>query len=113
MAKYDFDTVIDRRGTGAMKYDALNELFGRNDITPMWIADMEFAAAPEITEAIMRRFAHPVYGYACTPDSYWDSVRSWLLRRHGFSVEKEELAFVPGIVRAIAYAVNFFTAPGD
>lgn len=113
MAKYDFDTVIDRRGTGAMKYDALNELFGRNDITPMWIADMEFAAAPEITEAIMRRFAHPVYGYAYTPDSYWDSVRSWLMRRHGFSVEKEELAFVPGIVRAIAYAVNFFTAPGD
>jgi cystathionine beta-lyase len=113
MAKYDFDTVIERRGTGAMKYDSLKALFGREDVTPLWIADMEFAAAPEITQAMLRRFSHPVYGYACTPQSYWQSIRSWLKRRHNFNVEQSELAFVPGVVRAIAYALNFFTCAGD
>lgn len=113
MGKYDFDCVIERRGTGAMKYDALTELFGRADITPLWIADMEFAAAPEIQNALVKRFNHPVYGYASTPDSYWKSIQSWLEKRHNFKVSREELTFVPGVVRAIAYAVNFFTEKGD
>ncbi|MDE6651221.1 MAG: cystathionine beta-lyase, partial [Paramuribaculum sp.] len=113
MGKYDFDRVIDRKGTGAMKYDALTELFGRDDITPLWIADMEFAAAPEIQKALVDRFNHPVYGYASTPESYWNSIQNWLQKRHNFSVSREELTFVPGVVRAIAYAVNFFTTKGD
>ncbi|MDE6265011.1 MAG: PatB family C-S lyase [Paramuribaculum sp.] len=113
MGKYDFDCVIDRRGTGAMKYDALTELFGRGDITPMWIADMEFAAAPEIRKALADRFNHPIYGYASTPESYWQSIQNWLARRHNFKVKREELTFVPGVVRAIAYALNFFTSKGD
>ncbi|MDE6460679.1 MAG: PatB family C-S lyase, partial [Paramuribaculum sp.] len=113
MGKYDFDRVIDRKGTGAMKYDALTELFGRADITPLWIADMEFAAAPEIQKALVDRFNHPVYGYASTPESYWNSIQNWLQKRHNFSVSREELTFVPGVVRAIAYAVNFFTTKGD
>lgn len=113
MEKYDFDCVIDRHNTGAMKYDSLTELFGRADITPMWIADMEFAASPEIRKALADRFNHPVYGYASTPDSYWTSIRKWLERRHNFKVSREELTFVPGVVRAIAYAVNFFTSKGD
>ena len=96
MGKYDFDCVIERRGTGAMKYDALTELFGRADITPLWIADMEFAAAPEIQNALVKRFNHPVYGYASTPDSYWKSIQSWLEKRHNFKVSREELTFVPG-----------------
>ncbi|MDE5837786.1 MAG: PatB family C-S lyase [Paramuribaculum sp.] len=113
MGKYDFDRGIDRKGTGAMKYDALTELFGRADITPLWIADMEFAAAPEIQKALVDRFNHPVYGYASTPESYWNSIQNWLQKRHNFSVSREELTFVPGVVRAIAYAVNFFTTKGD
>ena len=113
MGKYDFDSVIERRGTGAMKYDSLEALFGRSDVTPLWIADMEFAAAPEIREALKKRYDHPVYGYAETPDSYWQSIVDWLRRRHRFECTREELTFVPGVVRAIAYAVNFFTAPGD
>lgn len=113
MGKYDFDRVIERRGTGAMKYDALTELFGRADITPLWIADMEFAAAPEIQKALTDRFNHPVYGYASTPDSYWNSIQKWLEKRHNFKVSREELTFVPGVVRAIAYAVNYFTSEGD
>lgn len=112
MNKYNFDTVIDRRGTGAMKYDALDRLYGNSELTPLWIADMEFATCPEITEALTKRFAHPVYGYAETPESYWESICDWLEQRHGYRPDRESLAFVPGVVRGIAYAINFFSRPG-
>lgn len=112
MIKYDFDTVIDRRGTGAMKYDALGRLYGNTALTPLWIADMEFAACPDIVKALIDRFSHPVYGYAETPESYWESICEWLNKRHGYRPERKALAFVPGVVRGIAYALNFFSRPG-
>lgn len=113
MIKYDFDTIIDRRGTGAMKYDALDTLYGNSTLNPLWIADMEFAACPEIVKALIDRFSHPVYGYASTPESYWESICSWLELRHGYRPARESLAFVPGVVRGIAYAMNFFSRPGS
>lgn len=113
MGKYNFDEVIDRSGSKCMKYDDLCGLFGRRDVTPMWIADMEFATSPAIVEAMCERMRHPIYGYSTPGDGYWSSIISWLDRRHGFNVERCDLAFVPGVVRGIAYAVNFFTRPGD
>ena len=115
MGKYDFDIVIDRRGTHAMKYDSLTELYGvdASEVTPMWIADMEFAVCPEIMGAITRRFANPVLGYSCPPEDYWSTVAGWLKRRHGWSVKTDSMAFVAGVVRGIAFALNFFTRPGD
>lgn len=113
MGKYNFDQTPDRRSSGAIKYDALPSLFGRSDLIPLWVADMEFAVAPAISEALSQRFAHTVYGYPMTPDSYWQSIIDWLDRRHGFEVKRDELAFVPGVVRAIAYIINFYTVPGD
>ncbi len=112
MMKYDFDSVICRRDTGAMKYDALTELYGDSSLIPLWIADMEFAACPDIVSALINRFSHPVYGYASTPESYWESICSWLERRHGYRPDRNALAFVPGVVRGIAYAMNFFSRPG-
>ena len=113
MGKYDFDKVTDRRGTGAVKYDGLRELFGDADLTPLWVADMDFEVCPAISDALHERFSHHVYGYPRTPDSFWPSVTGWLSRRHGLEVQPEELAFVPGVVRGIAYVLNFFTRPGD
>lgn len=113
MKKYDFDKVIDRHGTGAIKYDALTELFGRDDVTPLWIADMEFAVCPEVVQAMCRRFEHPIYGYGAVGAGYKASITEWLDKRHGFKVDESEIAFVPGVVRGIAYALNFFTRPGD
>lgn len=113
MGKYNFDEIIDRRASKSMKYDNLTELFGRDDITPLWIADMEFAACPEIVDALRKRFEHPVYGYSTPGEGYWQSIVDWLKHRHGLSVRREDLAFVPGVVRGIAYALNFFTRPGD
>lgn len=113
MGKYNFDEEIDRRSTCAMKYDSLGELFGREDLMPLWIADMDFAICPEISQAMIRRFEHPVYGYSCPGEGYWDSILQWLGSRHGLKIDRADLAFVPGVVRGIAYAINYFTRSGD
>jgi len=110
---YDFDCVIDRHGTSAAKIDRLDAVFGRHDLTPLWIADLDFAVCPEITAALRRRLDHPVLGYSDASDGYWQSIIDWCRRRHGFAVERTELAFVPGVVKGIALAVNYFTREGD
>lgn len=113
MTKYDFDTVIDRHGTCATKLDGLDAMFGRHDVTPLWIADLDFAVCPDITAALRRRFDHPVLGYSAAPDSYWNSIIDWQRRRHSFDISREELSFIPGVVKGIALAVNYFTSKSD
>ena len=113
MKKYDFDCVIDRQGTCATKYDGLDQMFGRHDVTPLWIADLDFAVCPDITAALRRRLEHPVLGYSAAPDSYWQSIIDWQRSRHGFVIARDELSFVPGVVKGIGLAVNYFTRPGD
>lgn len=110
---YNFDNVIDRNGTAAVKIDRLDRVFGRHDLTPLWIADLDFAVCPEITEALLRRLRHPVLGYSEATDGYWQSIIDWNRRRHGFGIAREELCFIPGVVKGIAYAVNYFTGRGD
>lgn len=113
MEKFDFDTPVERCGTDCMKYDSLTDMFGRQDLHSMWIADMDFNVCPEIVDAIRRRLDHAILGYTRVPDSYWESIISWLDRRHGLKVNREELTFVPGVVRGMAYAIQYFTRPGD
>lgn len=113
MKKYDFDRVIDRHGTNATKYEQLDMMFGRHDVTPLWIADLDFAVCPDIMDALHKRFEHPVLGYSVATPSYWQSIISWLSHRHGIKVTREELSFVPGVVKGIALAVNYFTKKGD
>ncbi len=110
---YDFDTEIDRRGTGAMKTDALATIFGRSDIEGLWIADMDFTVSPEITAALARRFNHAIYGYTAVPESYWESIIGWLDRRHDWKVKREELIYVNGVVKGIGFLINYFTKAGD
>lgn len=111
--KYDFDRVIDRHGSGCTKFDELKSFFGRDNLTPLWIADMDFPVCPEITEALQRRIAHPIYGYSLPDEGYWESITAWLRRRHKWSVERQEITFVPGVVKGIGFAINFFTQRGD
>ncbi len=113
MNKYDFDSVIDRRDTCAVKFEGLDAMFGRHDVTPLWIADLDFAVCPDIIDALMHRLKHPVLGYSAASDSYWQSIIDWQRRRHGFEVRREELAFIPGVVKGIALCVNYFTGRGD
>ena len=109
----DFNKIIDRKHTGCAKYDGLKDLFGRDDLIPLWIADMDFEVCPEIYEALRRRVEHKIYGYHTAPDSYWESIVNWLGRRHDFHVTREELCYMPGIVRGIAFIINYFTKKGD
>ena len=105
--KYDFDTLPDRRGTDAVKWRiADGEL-------PMWVADMDFAVAPEIAAAIRKRAAHPIYGYTVLPSGWADAVIGWTRTRYGYAPEKEWLQFCTGIVPAIASMLRRLTAPGD
>ncbi|MBR1803716.1 MAG: pyridoxal phosphate-dependent aminotransferase [Muribaculaceae bacterium] len=114
MEHYDFDRVIDRKGTSTYKYEALSDMFGRSDLLPLWVADMDFEVCPAITQAIARRVCdHPVYGYTKPSDSFWQSIIDWQRERNGFSFTREELCFVGGIVYGFALVVNHFTRPGD
>ena len=102
-----FDEVIDRRNTGSLKWDVKeNEL-------PMWIAVMDFTAAPIIREAIMRRAAHGVFGYSIIPGEWYDAYVSWWKNRHGLNMEKEWLIFTTGIVPAISSIVRKLTTPAE
>ena len=109
----DFNKTINRWHTGCVKYDGLQQNYGRSDLLPLWVADMDFEVCPAITEALRHRLEHQVFGYSIAPDSYWQSIQDWLLNRHRFSVERDELTFIPGIVRGLAMALQVFTDKGD
>ncbi|MGG4091520.1 MalY/PatB family protein [Paenibacillus lautus] len=111
--KYDFDRRIDRTGTASYKWDQSEKLFGRSNILPLWIADMDFEPPKEVVEAIKRRAEHGIYGYTMRPQSYYDAIVGWLLRRHGWRIEQDWLSSSPGVVPALSLAVQTFTQPGD
>jgi cystathionine beta-lyase len=111
--KYDFDTIIDRRDTSCVKYDLRGKLFGREDILPMWVADMDFPVAGFILDAISDRLKHPILGYTFRSDRFAESVSSWLARRHHWKVETDAIGFSPGIVPALNMCILEFTDPGD
>lgn len=110
---YDFDTVIDRRGTSSIKYDCLTDIWGRDDLTPLWVADMDFPTAPFVREAISRRLQHPILGYTTKPASYYQAIIGWLKSRYGLSAEPSDIHYTSGIVPGLGLAINCFTQPGD
>lgn len=110
---YDFDQVIDRRGSGALKYDALAERYGKSDLIPLWVADMDFATPDFIVDALKERLEHPVFGYTMEPENYWPTVQQWIAEHHNWQVEREWLTFIPGIVKGIGLAVNCFVKPDE
>lgn len=111
--RYNFDEIIERRGTASVKHDALNDIFGCDDVIPMWVADMDFAAPPCVIETLRRRAEHPVYGYTFLAPRWKPAIINWVKRRYSWSVTEEEIGFVGGIVPALAFAIECFTKPGD
>jgi cysteine-S-conjugate beta-lyase len=109
----DFDQIIHRDGTNSLKYDARQSLFGRADITPMWVADMDFATPPAVTEALVARAKHPIFGYTSYPDSLYDALIHWFKHRHGWKVERDWIIMCPGVVPTLHAAVLAFTAPNE
>ena len=113
MTAYDFETIIDRRGTGCLKWDAWSRRGHAPDDLPLWVADMDFKTAPAAIEALTERVQHGVFGYTMATDGYCEAVQSWFERRHGWRPEREWLVMTPGVAFALAVAVNAFTQPGD
>ena len=113
MKTYDFDRIVDRQGTNAVKYDALTDVFGNKELLPLWVADMDFATPDFILDALRWRLDHPVLGYTQLPDDYWPQIAAWIEARHGWRPDPAWMRFIPGIVKGIGMAVLALTRPGD
>lgn len=111
--KYNFDEIIDRTATSCVKMERMKAVFGRDDLIPLWVADMDFLSPEEVTEALLERTRHGIFGYTVAYDSYFDSIINWLARRHDYRVEKEEITFIPGVVKGFAFAIDAFTEEND
>lgn len=111
--KYQFDHIVHREDTRCLKYDKREEMFGRTDVIPMWIADMDFEVAPFITEAIRERAEHHVFGYEFRCDTFHDALRDWVGRRNGWKIENGWINCTPGVVSGIALGLLAFSAEGD
>ncbi|WHX69053.1 MalY/PatB family protein [Peribacillus frigoritolerans] len=111
--KYNFDQVICRLGTDCEKWDDRKNQFGVEDVTPMWVADMDFQSPNPVIEALRQRAEHGVFGYGLRSDSYFESIVNWLNRRHQWSVKKEWITHSPGVIPALSLSIQSFTKQGD
>ena len=113
MTKYDFETIIDRRNSGCLKWDAWAKRGHAPDDLPLWVADMDFKTVPAAIEALTQRVQQGVYGYTMATEPYYVAVQNWFESRHGWRPERAWFVLTPGVVFALATAVNAFTQPGD
>ncbi len=109
MSKYDFDELVERRGTGCVKWDEGPS----HDVIPLWVADMDFKAAPAIQEAVRKRAEHGVFGYTVVGDDYFEAIISWFQRRHNWTIRREEILYTTGVVPAMSVAIKALTMPGE
>jgi cystathionine beta-lyase len=111
--KYNFDRIYDRENTDSAKWNNLREMFGSDDVIPMWVADMDFPAAQPIIDALKNRAEHPFYGYTHPDDSVVQSVVDRMQRKFDWKIEPEWVVFTPGVIPALNVAVRALTHPGD
>ncbi|MCD8149233.1 MAG: pyridoxal phosphate-dependent aminotransferase [Clostridiales bacterium] len=104
---YDFDRIIDRRGTSSLKWEV-----GENEL-PMWVADMDFETAPAVREALRKTVDHGIFGYATLPEEWYSSIMGWWEERHGLTIEKDWLIFSTGVIPSISTCVRRLTSPGE
>ena len=110
---YDFDEIIDRKGTNCLKFDKNKTVFGTEDVMPMWVADMDFKTPDFILDAIKKRLEHEILGYSFRSDSYFKSIQQWMKKRHQWAIEKDWITFSPGVVAGLTLAIEALSEPGD
>ena len=113
MKQYNFDELIERRGTGCVKYDELKQVFGNENLIPLWVADMDFRTPDFIVEALKKRCEHEIFGYPFSTDEYYQYILEWVHYKHNWRIQREWVTYIPGIVKGIAFALQCFTQPGD
>jgi cystathionine beta-lyase len=114
--KYNFDELIERRGTGCVKWDESPFSSGdehAKEVIPLWVADMDFAVAPAIQEAVKRRAEHPIYAYTLVGDDYYEAIIRWFERRHHWTIAREHILYTTGVVPAISCTLQALTMPGE
>lgn len=109
MAKFNFDEIVDRRGSDCVKWDETDV----DGMLPMWVADMDFRTASAIIDALRSRVEHGVFGYEHVPESYYDAVIRWFERRHGWTFRPEWMIYTSGVVPAVSAVIKAVTSPGD
>lgn len=113
MERYDFDEVINRRGSYDEKYGGMMRNWGRDDLIPLWVADMDFATPDFILDALHKQIDRRIMGYSLTPETFFTAIIDWIRSHHGWNVEREWIKYVPGLVKALGMVVNYYTKPGD
>ncbi|MEE3445318.1 MAG: MalY/PatB family protein [Prevotella sp.] len=118
--KYDFDELIERRGTDCVKWDERPRVGEHSsgmtlsdNVIPLWVADMDFKAAPAILEAVKKRAEHGVFGYNIVPESYYEAVISWFRRRHHWEIQREWILYTTAVVPAMSCVIKALTMPGE
>ncbi|MGK7393847.1 MAG: MalY/PatB family protein [Candidatus Cyclobacteriaceae bacterium M3_2C_046] len=111
--QYNFNQIIDRTGTASVKYDYRRAFFGTEDVLPLWVADMDFAAPDFIAKAIQERAQHEVYGYTINTEKYFNAIIEWTTRRYNWPIQASWISHSPGVVPALGLALLTFTKPGD
>ncbi|MDI6697535.1 MAG: PatB family C-S lyase [Candidatus Saccharicenans sp.] len=111
--KYDFGSVLDRRNTCSLKWEFCEQVLGVPEVIPMWVADMDFPAPPEVVEAVVKRAQHGAYGYPFIPRSFWSAIIDWMKVRHNWEIKREWLSRCHGVVPALNICIQTYTAPGD
>ncbi|HUV99162.1 MAG TPA: PatB family C-S lyase [Gallionella sp.] len=109
----EFDKIIPRSGTSSFKHDGRMEIFGTEDVVPLWVADMDFAVPAAVRDALVERAAHPIYGYTVYPESLYESLIAWQQKRHGWKVEREWIVMCPGVVPSVHAAIMALSQPDD
>ena len=110
---FDFDAPIPRDHTDSVKHDGRVDYFGTTDVLPLWVADMDFAAPAEITQALLARAAHPIYGYSRYPEALFTALIDWMRVRHGWQIERDWVMPAPGVVPSLHAAVLAFAEAGE
>ena len=113
MKQYNFDEIVERKGSNCIKHDATERYFGTDNILPLWVADMDFRTPDFIVEAIMKRAEHEVFGYTFKSESYYRSIIQWMQRHHNWNIHKEWISFSPGVVAALSFGIEAFTKAGE
>ncbi|WP_286221156.1 MalY/PatB family protein [Marinobacter apostichopi] len=108
-----FDQPVARDHTCSVKFDARRAVFGREEVIPVWVADMDFAAPEAVTQALVARAQHPVYGYTLFPDSLFQSMIDWFQSRHGWAIERDWILMAPGVVPSLHAACLAYSEPGQ
>jgi len=109
----EFDRIIPRNGTSSFKYDERLKIFGRKDVLPLWVADMDFAVPQAVQDALMARAAHPIYGYTAYPESLYEALIGWLDKQHDWTVKREWIVMCPGVVPSLHAAILALSKPDD